>query len=248
MILRSGDILIMGGKSRLRVHAVPKVFTKTLPPLYLHPSTVGSDKVHLEECSHFLLGGILESCSCGGDDVAGKLLTSCEASNNTHATNSKRSTTVPLDVACKKQRHGQSADESAASNVTENNNNDVNITFESCSTQSNRDSSRNSNSHSDDDSRKANSIKGGVDGEVDTKSKDTDAAKCCTGLSPVRETRVLKYLQTTRININVRQVYATQPKQEEGQQQSQDHNQEQGQEQEQAQRQEQKDEFCSEGT
>lgn len=219
MILRSGDILIMGGKSRLRVHAVPKVFTKTLPPLYLHPSTVGRDVIHLEECSCFLKSDILESCSCG--DVAGKLSTSCETSDNTHVTKSKRSTTVPLDVVCKKQRHGQSADESAANNVTnnetnngnenENGNNSLGI----CSTPIDIDSSRNSNSCSDDDSRKENSIEGGVDGEVDTINKDTDAARCCTGLTPVRETRVLKYLQTTRININVRQVYATQPKQEE---------------------------------
>jgi hypothetical protein len=250
MILRSGDILVMGGKSRLRVHAVPKVFTKTLPPLYLHPSTVGRDVIHQEECSHFLKGGILDGCSCGGD-VAGKLLTSCEASDNNTPAHSKRSTTVSLDVACKKQRHGQSADESAANNENnnENENENGNNTSGICSTQIDIDSSRNGNSYSDDDGRKANSIEGGVDGEVDTKNKDTNAAKCCTGLTPVRETRVLKYLQTTRININVRQVYATQPKQEDGQKQDQDHYQEQGQEQEQeqAQRQEQKTNFVQRG-
>ena len=221
----------MGGKSRLRVHAVPKVFTKTLPPLYLHPSTVGRDVIHLEECSHFLKGNVLDCCSCG-DDVAGKLLTACGTSDNNIPTNSKRSTTVPLYAACKKQRHGQSADEAAANNQNNNDNENGNETLGICSTPIDigSDRNRNRNSNSDDDSSTAHSIEGGVEYEVDTRSKDTDAVRCCTGLSPVRETRVLKYLQTTRININVRQVYTTQPKQEEGQQQSQDHNQEQGQE------------------
>lgn len=255
LILRSGDILIMGGKSRLRVHAVPKVFTKTLPPLYLHPSTVGRDVIHLEECSHFLKGNVFDGCSCGGD-VAGKLLTACHTSDYNIPTNSKRSTTAPLYVACKKQRHCQSAVEAAANNENNNDNENGNKTLDISSTPIDIGSNRNRNSYSDDDSWKAHSIEGGVEFKVETRSNDADVAGCCTGLSPVRETRVLRYLQTTRININVRQVYATQPKQEEGKEQIQDHNQEQGQvqkekdkeEQEEEQKKEQKDESCLEGT
>ena len=219
IILRSGDILIMGGKSRLRVHAVPKVFTKSLPPLYLHPSTVGRDVIHTEECYHFLNRDILKNCDCS-EDVKSKSSAFCETSGYTHLMNSKRSTTLPYNPTIKKQKHDQSTDESTAN--TENDN----MTHEKCDANLNID--RNSYH-----TRIAIPVKV----EADIRCNDGDEARCCRGLTPVQETRVLKYLQATRININVRQVYATQEKQEQEEE-----------EEKEAQENEGKEEYSLEGT
>ena len=208
LILRSGDILIMGGKSRLRVHAVPKIFTQSLPPLYLHPRTVGKDFIHLKECHHFLkknTSNIVKNCQCSDDDMASKTSSFCETSDYIEHTNSKRVTSIPFNVACKKQKHDQFVDESAA-NIVES---AANYSESAANNESNSkthedgDSDRNSNSCSNDSNSK--------EVEDNTKSDDVDdAVRCCAGLTPVQEMRVLKYLQTTRININVRQVYTTQ--------------------------------------
>lgn len=216
LILRSGDILIMGGKSRLRVHAVPKIFTQSLPPLYLHPRTVGKDFIHLEKCHHFLkrnTSNIMKNCQCSDDDVASKTSSFCETSDYIEHTNSKRVTNVPFNVACKKQKHDQFVDESAANyiesavdNVSNNKTHEVG------------DSNRISNSCSNDSNRK--------EVEDNTESDDVDdAVRCCAGLTHIQEMRVLMYLQTTRININVRQVYTTQhQEQEQEREQEEEHN------------------------
>ena len=197
----------MGGKSRLRVHAVPKIFTQTLPPFFLHPNTVGKDFIHLEECNHFLkrnTSNILKNCQCSDDDVANKSSPFCETSDYT---NSKRVTNVPFNVACKKQKHDQFVDESAAnyrqaaankSNVKANEICDINST-----------SNSSSESCTDENNRIVNTIEVAYNTESDDVDVD-DAVRCCAGLTPVQEIRVLKYLQTTRININVRQVYNAQ--------------------------------------
>ena len=212
LILRSGDILIMGGKSRLRVHAVPKIFTQSLPPLYLHPNTVGKDFIHLEECNHFLkrnASNILKNCHSSDDDVASKSSPFCETSDYIEYSNSKRVTNVSFNASCKKQRHDQFVNESAANfvesavNYSESAANNESDKKAHAKFDTNLMSNNNSNSCSDDSNR--------IGVEVNTESDDVDGAlRCCAGLTPIQEIRVLKYLQTTRININVRQVYNTQ--------------------------------------
>ena len=54
LLLRSGDVLILGGKSRLKYHGVPKVFVSEGPPADLLPSTAGLDPIHRSGCPCFL--------------------------------------------------------------------------------------------------------------------------------------------------------------------------------------------------
>jgi len=54
VLLRSGDVLILGGLSRLKYHGVPKVFVSEGPPAYLLPSTAGWDPIHRSGCPCFL--------------------------------------------------------------------------------------------------------------------------------------------------------------------------------------------------
>ena len=58
LILRSGDVLVLGGEGRLRYHGVPRVWVKSEgPPADLHPSTAALDAVHLSSCPLFLEPG-----------------------------------------------------------------------------------------------------------------------------------------------------------------------------------------------
>lgn len=55
IILRSGDVLVLGGESRLRFHGVPKVWAEQEgAPSYLHPSSVLLDSIHHSNCPLFL--------------------------------------------------------------------------------------------------------------------------------------------------------------------------------------------------
>lgn len=71
LLLRSGDVLILGGESRLRYHGVPRVWVQAEgPPAYLHPDTEAG-QVHTSACPAFLepeapLPFSVSECSCGG--------------------------------------------------------------------------------------------------------------------------------------------------------------------------------------
>jgi DNA alkylation damage repair protein AlkB len=54
VLLRSGDVLVLGGAARLKFHGVPKVFVSSGAPPNLHPSTAGRDAIHRAGCPHFL--------------------------------------------------------------------------------------------------------------------------------------------------------------------------------------------------
>ena len=74
LVLRSGDVLVLGGQSRLRVHGVPRVWVAAEGcPAALHPSTAGAEKVHHCGCTLFLAppsGGLEQDCcTCGGVEV-----------------------------------------------------------------------------------------------------------------------------------------------------------------------------------
>lgn len=74
LVLRSGDVLVLGGQSRLRVHGVPRVWVAGEGcPAALHPSTAGAEKVHHCGCALFLAppsdGLELDCCTCGGVEV-----------------------------------------------------------------------------------------------------------------------------------------------------------------------------------
>lgn len=68
LLLRSGDVLILGGESRLRYHGVPRVWVQAKgPPAYLHPDSKAC-AVHTSACPAFLepesTGDEVE-CLCG---------------------------------------------------------------------------------------------------------------------------------------------------------------------------------------
>ncbi len=69
VLLRSGDVLILGGKSRLKYHGVPRVFVAEGPPKELLPSTAGADPIHRSGCPSFLVTEAeaegTAGCTCG---------------------------------------------------------------------------------------------------------------------------------------------------------------------------------------
>jgi hypothetical protein len=54
VLLRSGDVLVLGGAARLKFHGVPKVFVSSGAPADLHPSTAAWDAIHRAGCPRFL--------------------------------------------------------------------------------------------------------------------------------------------------------------------------------------------------
>ena len=167
MILRSGDILIMGGKSRLRVHAVPKVFTKSLPPTYLHPRTAGSQRIHMEDCTCFLKRHLstmdcVDSSGASGSDL---LITTCQKRYSIECFDNQET-----KIWSKRQRSA-----SIGESLTEN------VTLE--------------------ENKKCEK-------ETYVRNNRNNEQCSCNSLSIQGEVRALRYLQTTRININVRQVYS----------------------------------------
>jgi hypothetical protein len=180
MLLRSGDILVMGQSARLAVHGVPKVFSKSFPPSYLHPSTAGREKIHLMGCPLFLQRN---ERTCDGTDNSSS---GGNGSDNTdHNHNYKRSAVSP-----------SSSLPSSSSSPS------------SCS------SKRQKFEHVDNHA-----------GGYSNLTSDVHCAPCVcacgTNVSDTSgvvsrgfdtlhdETRLLRFLQTTRININVRQVTTT---------------------------------------
>ena len=81
ILLRSGDVLLLGGGSRLRYHGVPRVWVHADgPPACLAPDTAGQTRIHTSACACFLTPEVQNrpdppqvgvfSCSCGGVEVA----------------------------------------------------------------------------------------------------------------------------------------------------------------------------------
>ena len=84
LVLRSGDVLVLGGEGRLRYHGVPRVWVAAEGcPAALHPRSAGAQAIHACGCRLFLRGdregqgqgvsegegeGEAEGCSCGGVD------------------------------------------------------------------------------------------------------------------------------------------------------------------------------------
>ena len=54
VLLRSGDVIVLGGEARLKFHGVPKVLVSSGPPKYLHPNTSKKDPIHRSGCPRFL--------------------------------------------------------------------------------------------------------------------------------------------------------------------------------------------------
>ena len=167
MILRSGDILIMGGKSRLRVHAVPKVFTKSLPPIYLHPRTAGCERIHMEDCPCFLQRHLstTESVDNSGNCSSDLISTVCSKRHSMDCSGSKE-----MKLLSKRQRSCLTDESSTEDAVLEEN------------------------------------WRYGKESRIRNNSGSEQCS--CHSLSIQGEIRALRYLQTTRININVRQVYS----------------------------------------
>ena len=268
MVLRSGDILIMGGKSRLRVHAVPKVFTKELPPLFLHPDTAGRDKIHLVNCSKFLhrrgsnlcernsckddgnnqRGGGSGSSSSGSDSSSGRSKGSGgdRGSGSSSYSGSGSGSGNGSSSGC----DNSSGSSSGSSSGHDSGNNDSirvekmdssnlkrSVQDECDSGNTNMNSSPSSSSasvsvcssivHKKQKSLNRSEYEAlvkvtSIEEKRDTEMRVTDEAcvvrdfsdvsaetECtCKMLSIDEERRALRFLQTTRININVRQVYS----------------------------------------
>ena len=68
VLLRSGDVLVLGGEARLKFHGVPKVFVSDGPPANVLPCTAGDEPIHCSGCPHFLALNAAhdgQTCSCG---------------------------------------------------------------------------------------------------------------------------------------------------------------------------------------
>jgi hypothetical protein len=192
MILRSGDILVMGGKSRLRVHAVPKVYTKSLPPSYLHPRSAGSAIIHTANCPHFL--------QANRDNLRGK-----SSINNTTLMQPAlcRDMCDCIQTAGLKRSISKSDLESC---VLEETTDSVDKRYR-CHDRADLDPALAAViTEGSDDNRciEEDEVEGAKEKESDI---HIDAESCCSAISVDEEIRILRFLQTTRINFNVRQVY-----------------------------------------
>ena len=153
ILLRSGDVLFMGGPSRLRYHGVPKVFINEAPPPFLQPSSLtllGDKNIHYSTCSCFL-------------DI-----------NNTN--------------------------DDTNDNINDDNNDD------------NNDNSNDNNNLDKDDNvlpRKRMKIDNITKSSSSSSSSSSSKYKVCTcgNVPRIEILRALKYLQITRLNLNVRQVF-----------------------------------------
>eukprot|EP00605_Chrysophyceae_sp_TOSAG23-4_P002603 GSChrysophyteH1.ASY1.ANO1.2874.1 assembled CDS len=69
LLLRSGDVLVLGGTCRLKFHGIPKVFVSDGPPASLGMDTVEEHVIHRSDCAQFLDLQASDSdscCICGG--------------------------------------------------------------------------------------------------------------------------------------------------------------------------------------
>lgn len=184
MVLRSGDILVMGGKSRLRVHAVPKVFTKSLPPTYLHPKTAGNMRIHMEHCPCFLQRhhSIIDSFGSNSSRVESVSMKESRDSKSESYKRFSQDSSVYQDSELLSKRQKNFAIDTSSS---------VNAGLEY---------------------RRAIDCEENTTDKKQIESSDNelilDRQCCCECLSIQEEVRALRYLQTTRININFRQAYS----------------------------------------
>lgn len=184
MLLRSGDILVMGQSARLAVHGVPKVFSKAFPPCYLHPSTAGREKIHLMGCPLFLQRN---ERTCDGTDNSSSSGNGSDSTDHNH--NYKRSavspssslpssSSSPSSCSSKRQKFEHGENHAGGNSKLTSDGHCAPCCVCACGT---------------------NSIN--VSGTCGTVSRGFDTLH--------DETRLLRFLQTTRININVRQVTTT---------------------------------------
>ena len=180
----------MGGKSRLRVHGVPKVFTKYLPPPYLHPTTAGTNIIHRSDCIHFLNSRKetvnLKSTACR-DVLNGAEMDYLVGHSQ--------------GINCKRNAPTNSGDEKDFSiPILSSNKRPKCIKLDAISD--------NINSVVDGVEKKdENNVvecSDVIDGDQDLQT----TCKNCVPLSIQEEIRILRFLQTTRINVNVRQAYS----------------------------------------
>ena len=179
----------MGGKSRLRVHGVPKVFTKYLPPSYLHPNTAGMNMIHRSDCIHFLNSKkelVMPSSTCRDLSIGAEMdilvdhsqvhsckrnapINSIDDSNRTDPilSSNKRPKRIELDA--------RSDDADDVVDGVENEDESISVQLSEAT-------------------------------EVDQNLQIT--CKSCLPLLVEEEIRILRFLQTTRINVNVRQAYS----------------------------------------
>ena len=72
ILLRSGDVLVLGGASRLKFHGIPKVFVAHGVPEHLQVDTASQHSLHKSSCPHFLslrTDVFASECTCGGVSV-----------------------------------------------------------------------------------------------------------------------------------------------------------------------------------
>ena len=143
IILRSGDVLFMGGESRLRYHGVPRVFIDEGPPIFLQPISLSdNNNIHFFHCSCFL----------SIDD---------NTNNNNNTSNNTYDNTNSNDTY--NDSNGIDDNHSPRKKIKRNDNNNHNDNNSSCN--------------------------------------------ICGNIPTIEIIRALKFLRTTRVNINVRQVY-----------------------------------------
>lgn len=188
----------MGGKSRLRVHAVPKVFTKSLPPSYLHPRSAGSAVIHSANCSHFLESN-QDKIRCKSSLNSSSLMQPAECKDicdSVQITSLKRNISKS-DLEC-------SVSEETTDGIKKkykcDDRADLGLTDTAMMT-----------GGRDNDCYKEEvevEVEEKIEEEVAKETGINGSQSCCSLISVEEELRVLRFLQTTRINFNVRQVYS----------------------------------------
>jgi hypothetical protein len=173
IVLRTGDVLFMGGKSRLRVHGVSNVFTYLQPPACLHPSTAGEECIHKPGCPWFLKDpGVASSAPAASPSSSSSVPTSSNTISSQQSQGSPNGS--PPEVLPKRRRISAGDDD------------DMRTSSAECSGKDAGESTTDVTVHG----------AGGV-----------SLSGCTCGGVPADEIRrALRFLQTTRVNINVRQV------------------------------------------
>jgi hypothetical protein len=189
----------MGGKSRLRVHAVPKVFTKSLPPSYLHPRSAGSGVIHSANCSHFLESN-QDNIHCKSSLNSSVLMQPAKCKDicdSVQITSLKRNISKS-DLEC-------SVSEETTDGIKKkykcDGRADLGLADTAIMTGRDNDCCKEEVEDKEEEEEK-------IEEEVAKETGINGSQSCCSLISVEEELRVLRFLQTTRINFNVRQVYS----------------------------------------
>jgi hypothetical protein len=187
----------MGGKSRLRVHAVPKVYTKSLPPSYLHPRSAGNAIIHTANCPHFLQVN-RDNLRCENSINNATFMQPALCKDNCDSVQ-----TAGLKRNMSSSDHERCLVEETTEGIKKRYKCDDRADIDPAGT------AVMTGAKDDERCEEEEEVKIAEEGANEKENGiNISAESCCCGISIEEEIRILRFLQTTRINFNVRQVYS----------------------------------------